>query len=105
MFASGANDSDDLLINCSSTKTTPAITSACALVRESASPWSTSNLSMRSRFIDDTLTQNRAYVSAALCENALRATVCASRTWFTFQTGDIVYTFEHLAPCQPLAGV
>src|SRR5260370_34608593 len=58
MFASGANDSEDLLINCSSTRTTPAITSAWALVRESASPWSTSSLSMRSRFINDTLTQS-----------------------------------------------
>src|SRR6266404_6892461 len=58
MLASGANDSEDLLINCSSTRTTPAITSAWALVRESASPWSTSSLSMRSRFINDTLTQS-----------------------------------------------
>src|SRR5258708_22597840 len=66
MFASGANDSDDLLINCSSTKTTPAITSACALVRESASPWSTSSLSMRSRFIDDTLTQNEQVSEGSL---------------------------------------
>src|SRR5258708_31954408 len=58
MFAAGENDSEDLLINCASTRTRPAITSAWALVRESASPWSTSSLSMRSRFINDTLTQS-----------------------------------------------
>src|SRR5205823_12992660 len=41
--------SDDLRTSCSSTSTAPAITKACALVRESANPRSTRSLSMRSR--------------------------------------------------------
>src|SRR5258707_1485505 len=59
MVASGKKLSEGLRTSCSSTITTPAMTRACAFVRDCASPRSTSSLSMRSRFIAGHFTPKR----------------------------------------------
>jgi hypothetical protein len=60
---------EGLATSCSSTSTTPDITSACAFVRDEAKPRSTKSLSMRSPFMA-TLYQKLDSASTASCQLA-----------------------------------
>src|ERR1044071_8778264 len=64
--ALGAKLSEGFSTRCSPPSATPAITIACAFVRDGARPRSTSSLSIRSRFISLTL-YRRNHLEAQQC--------------------------------------
>ena len=72
---------------CSSASTTPAITIACAFVRDSASPRSTSSLSIRSRFTFQDLQDS--------CKPCLRASRYCPRRLIQMQLRRTFITQPH----------